>query len=62
MEFYGYGTKYKKCEKMYLIYPKDKDLETKVYNYFNDDNTTLELKILFFDLNKSIFTDNDMLY
>jgi len=47
-QLYAYGTKYENCEKLYLIYPKDEDIESKTYN-FNDD---LILKVKFFDLDK----------
>ena len=51
-QLYAYGTKYKSCEKLYLIYPKDELEEGVLYNYFKDDleNKKLPLEILFFDL------------
>lgn len=55
-QLYAYGTKYQKCENMYLIYPKDKDVEEKKYDFFQDedevceDNKGLNLKVLFFDV------------
>lgn len=55
-QLYAYGTKYKTCKDMYLIYPKDKLLNGNKYNYFKaeDDismeNIHLNLKVLFFDV------------
>jgi len=56
-QMYAYGTKYSNCKCMYLIYPKDKELEVESYNYYKEGG--LPLEILFFDLdnvclNKSI--------
>ena len=48
-QMYAYGTKYTECEELYLIYPKDKDLEEKTY-YYNEEDKSLSLKVLFFDL------------
>ncbi len=47
-QMYAYGTKYDNCERMYLIYPKDKELEVKSYHYYKEGQ--LSLDILFFDL------------
>ena len=47
-QMYAYGTKYSNCEKMYLIYPKDEELETKAYHYHKEGG--LPLEVLFFDL------------
>jgi len=45
-QLYAYGTKYKNCKKLFLIYPKDNEIEATFYKFFDD----LELKIYFFDL------------
>ena len=34
-QLYAYGTKYKNCEKLYLIYPKDEDIKGNLYHYFD---------------------------
>lgn len=52
-QMYAYGTKYTECEILYLIYPKDNDLNVREYNYFNDNTDSLKLKVLFFDLEKN---------
>ena len=51
-QLYAYGTKYKNCEKLYLIYPKDEVEEGTLYHYFKDniEDKNLPLEILFFDL------------
>ena len=55
-QLYAYGTKYKECKDMYLIYPLDKLSEDqgKHYHYFKDEtcisNQGLNLKVVFFDL------------
>jgi len=49
-QMYAYGTKYKNCEGMHLIYPKDKELEAKSYHYHKEGG--LPLRILFFDLSQ----------
>ena len=52
-QLFAYGTKYKKCKDMYLIYPKDKiDKELgNYYKYYKEEKAdTLNLKVLFFDL------------
>jgi 5-methylcytosine-specific restriction enzyme subunit McrC len=51
---YAYGTKYSNCESMYLIYPKDKEVKTKVYDYHKEGG--LPLEVLFFDLENVCFT------
>jgi len=63
-QLYAYGTKYEKCENMYLIYPYDRlDMQTS-YQYFkneqNEEKKELHLDILFFDVvdDKSIFNKN----
>ena len=52
-QLYAYGTKYKNCEKLYLIYPKDEVEEGTLYHYFSENDLKdkkLPLEILFFDL------------
>ena len=63
-QLYAYGTKYKECKNMYLIYPYDRlDMQTS-YQYFkneqNEEKKELYLDILFFDVvdDKSIFNKN----
>jgi len=53
-QMYAYGTKYSNCEGMYLIYPKDGEVEVKAYDYYKAGG--LPLKVLFFDLEESCFT------
>jgi len=48
-QLFAYGTKYKECNDMYLIYPKDSILDGNSYKYFQDNNN-LNLKVLFFDV------------
>ena len=56
-QMYAYGTKYEKCEKMYLIYPKS-DLEIEnIYTFFKSNKPkSLDLEILFFDILNKRFT------
>lgn len=56
-QMYAYGTKYEKCEKMYLIYPKS-DLEIEnIYTFFKSNKPkSLDLEILFFDILNMRFT------
>jgi len=49
-QLYAYGTKYKECKKLYLIYPKDNDFSEKIPEYRFENN--LVLNILFFDVTK----------
>ncbi len=59
-QLYAYGTKYKNCNQMYLIYPKDKDVNTKLYHYDNVDineDERLKLNIVFFDVKENKFED-----
>ena len=35
-QMYAYGTKYNNCERMYLIYPKDKEIDEKEYDYYKE--------------------------
>ena len=54
-QLYAYGTKYKHCKQMYLIYPKDKDATEKEYNYYKDNE--LQLNIIFFDVQNKKFVN-----
>lgn len=55
-QLYAYGTKYKECKYMYLIYPKDEEIEACSYNYFSsNDEKKLHLNIIFFDVEKNKF-------
>ena len=49
-QMYAYGKKYEKCKELYLIYPKDKEVISQVYDYYQDNLKPLPLKVLFFDL------------
>ena len=51
-QMYAYGTKYKECKVLYLIYPKDKEVIGIAYDYYNEEDKSLPLKVLFFDLQK----------
>jgi len=67
-QLYAYGTKYKNCKDMYLIYPKDSIDNGNSYEYFkntddtNENNKGLNLKVVFFDVEndykKSEFINN----
>lgn len=58
-QLYAYGTKYEKCKYMYLIYPKDSDIDGNSYNYFNvKEDNNLHLNILFFDVENYKFVEN----
>lgn len=51
-QLYAYGTKYKDCRKLYLIYPYDNnDLDLR-YLYQKEESNSLVLNVLFFDLSK----------
>ena len=56
-QLYAYGTKYKNCKDMYLIYPKDNEIKETYYQYFKDEtcksNDGLNLRIIFFDVTKN---------
>ena len=55
-QLYAYGTKYKNCKDLFLIYPLDKIEANKgrCYQYFKDEtcesNNGLKLEVLFFDV------------
>ncbi len=56
-QLYAYGTKYENCKNLFLIYPKDKFLKGSRYNFFKkDQNDSLKLHIVFFDLQNNTFT------
>ncbi len=55
-QMYAYGTKYNNCERMYLIYPKDKEVDVKEYDYYKEGG--LPLEIIFFDLKNICFSQN----
>ena len=60
-QLYAYGTKYTQCEDMYLIYPKDEEIEANSYNYFKTtDQKKLHLNILFFDVQKNEFVKTEL--
>ena len=46
-QLYAYGTKYKQTSQLYLIYPKNDELELPRYSYVENE---LHLDVLFFDL------------
>jgi len=46
-QLYAYGTKYINTSELYLIYPKDEDIEIDRYSYIKDE---LHLHVVFFDL------------
>ncbi len=61
-QLYAYGTKYKTCQNMYLIYPKNHDITGNSYNYFHPNaKKDLHLDLLFFDIttDKGEFVDID---
>ncbi|MDX9743170.1 MAG: McrC family protein [Arcobacteraceae bacterium] len=65
-QLYAYGTKYRKCKKMYLVYPYDRMVTTGIYDYFKDDTSTdikkdLQLEVQFFDILNSKFQDDNFL-
>lgn len=47
-QLYAYGTKYKNCKNIYLIYPKNNEINGRKYNYLKEGK--LNLNIIFFDL------------
>ncbi len=49
-QLFAYGSKYEKCDELYLIYPKDEEMKTIEYNYYNEENKKLNLHIRFFDV------------
>jgi 5-methylcytosine-specific restriction enzyme subunit McrC len=49
-QLYAYGTKYKECSKLYLIYPYDNNHLKLEYFYQKEESNKLVLNVLFFDL------------
>lgn len=49
-QLYAYGTKYKECSKLYLIYPYDNNHLNLRYLYQKEEESKLVLNVLFFDL------------
>ena len=49
-QLFAYGTKYKECSKLYLIYPYDNNYINLRYLYQQEENEKLVLNVLFFDL------------
>ena len=56
-QMYAYGKKYRECKMLYLIYPKDKEVDSVMYDYYNKEESTLKLKVIFFDLENYTMTD-----
>lgn len=52
-QLYAYGTKYKTCKKLYLIYPFIEEIATLKYNFKIEK--LLELEIIYFDLYNNKF-------
>ena len=61
-QLYAYGTKYKKCKKMYLIYPKTSDIQSRRFVYDAQEGNALVLNTLFFDVNEGCFAKHDTSY
>jgi len=65
-QLYAYGTKYKECKDMYLIYPKDNDVKNCCYDYFKEEtceaNNGLNLKVVFFDVQNLDKNKNIIVY
>ncbi len=47
-QLYAYGTKYKNCNRVFLVYPKYSDIKIKKFDFRLEKD--LDLEILFFDL------------
>lgn len=58
-QLYAYGTKYETCQKMYLIYPKDNDINTRRFDFNKEKEEFLVLNTLFFDVENNCFEKND---
>ncbi|MCD6433800.1 MAG: McrC family protein [Sulfurimonas sp.] len=54
-QLYAYGTKYKNCSQLYLIYPKGENIEFEKYSYIKDK---LHLNVVFFDLSLKFEENN----
>lgn len=61
-QLYAYGTKYKNCKKMYLIYPKTSEIQSRRFVYKVEEDTFLVLNTLFFDLENNCFEKKDKEY
>lgn len=61
-QLYAYGTKYEECQKMYLIYPKDNDINTRRFVFNKEKEGILVLNTLFFDVENNCFESNDKKY
>jgi len=61
-QLYAYGTKYEACQHMYLIYPKDNDINTRRFVFNKEKEGFLVLNTLFFDVEKKCFEKNDKAY
>ena len=61
-QLYAYGTKYKKCKKMYLIYPKTSDIQSRRFVYDAQEGNALVLNTLFFDVNEGCFAQHNTSY
>ncbi len=63
-QLYAYGTKYKNCQNLYLIYPYDDVNLENSYHYFKDNDKDkikdLQLDILFFDLDDTKFVGQSL--
>lgn len=63
-QLYAYGTKYKNCTNLYLIYPYDDVNLENSYHYFKDNDKDkikdLQLDILFFDLDDTKFVGQSL--
>jgi 5-methylcytosine-specific restriction enzyme subunit McrC len=55
-QLYAYGTKYNECKNLFLIYPKDNDMQESQYHYFDKEtcetNKGLNVRVVFFDLSE----------
>lgn len=53
-QLYAYGTKYDKCEMLYLIYPYDENNLNLRYLYNQEEASRLSLEVLFFNLSEDV--------
>jgi len=49
-QLFAYGTKYEKCDELYLVYPKSENVQIQDYSYYQDGEPKLNLHIRFFDV------------
>lgn len=54
-QMYAYRTKYINCKCLYLIYPKDEEVDINTYDYHKEGG--LPLEVLFFDLEKNYLSN-----